>query len=112
MTSHVPAFIWMPRTLPSSSHRPPTLSPPPPLPPPPPPPSVNPSTSRYQATLRVRSLTVSDAASERSRNDSGRLRSERGVLACFFVGLTRFSLPIGCSLLQVSLVPRGYRRSE
>src|SRR3989454_197350 len=46
----------MPRTRPSSSQRSP---------------DVKPSTSRYQATLRSASLTVSDTANERRRSDSG-----------------------------------------
>src|SRR2546422_8202755 len=46
----------MPRTRPSSSQRSP---------------GVKPSMSRYQATLRSTSLTVSDTANDRRRSDSG-----------------------------------------
>src|SRR5438445_6350473 len=54
--SHVPAFICVPRSLPFSSQRSPT---------------VKPSMSRYQAALAGTSFTVSEAAIERSRSDSG-----------------------------------------
>src|SRR5207249_12224151 len=63
MMSQAPAFICMPRSPPPLvSQRSP---------------GVKPSTSRYHATLRCRSLTVNDAAMERSRNDSGCWRGGR-----------------------------------
>src|SRR5438094_213744 len=62
MMSQAPAFICIPRSPPFVSQRSP---------------GVNPSTSRYQATLFWRSFTVNDAAMERSRNDSGCWRGGR-----------------------------------
>src|SRR6266853_6965542 len=65
----------MPRSLPSTSHRSP---------------GVKRSTSRYQAMLAVTLFTVSDAARDRSRSDSGWCRGESaGDLGA------RFAAPFG-----------------
>src|SRR5205807_1192495 len=75
MMSQAPAFICMPRRPPFVSQRSP---------------GVNPSTSWYQATLFLRSLTVNDAAMERSRNDSGCWRGARLGRAGFRDGRAAF----------------------
>src|SRR5205807_1232300 len=87
MMSQAPAFICMPRRPPFVSQRSP---------------GVNPSTSWYQAMLFWRSLTVNDAAMERSRNDSGCWRGARlgravfraGRVAFFFVAIVDSSLGV------------------
>src|SRR6266568_1943245 len=96
MMSQPPAFSWMPRSWPASSHRSP---------------KVNPSTSRYQAMLFGRSLTVNDAATERSRSDSGSRRCRRGGrfrAAFFFVAMGRLLLRVtsGKSRDEKRSVPR------
>src|SRR2546428_42495 len=75
MMSQAPAFICMPRRPPFVSQRSP---------------GVNPSTSRYQATLSWRSLTVNEAAMERSRKDSGCWRGARLGLAGLRAGRVAF----------------------
>src|SRR2546426_4818092 len=75
MMSQAPAFICMPRRPPFVSQRSP---------------GVNPSTSRYQATLFWRSLTVNEAAMERSRKDSGCWRGARLGLAGLRAGRVAF----------------------
>src|SRR5437899_6396585 len=99
MMSQAPAFICMPRSPPPLvSQRSP---------------GVKPSTSRYHATLRCRSLTVNDAAMERSRNDSGCWRGgrERGgrLEAALFARAGRLDFRF---VAIVRLLPPGYTRQH